>query len=46
MIKMLSIQHLGIVDAAQPNPKKSQTRMLTRHLHAVQGPAQNDLASR
>ena len=35
-------QHLGLVDAAQPNPEKIADPDADRHLHAVQGAAQND----
>ena len=35
-------QHLGVVNAAQPDPKEIADPDVDRHLHAVQGPAQND----
>src|ERR1700694_1135216 len=35
-------EHLGVVDAAQRNAEKIADANVDRHLHAVQGTAQND----
>ena len=35
-------QHLGVVDAAQRDAEKIADANVDRHLHAVQGTAQND----
>ena len=41
-VAMCQHQHLGIVAGAQPDTEKIADANADRHLHAVQGPAQND----